>query len=90
MSGHEKEEWEKELGWIGLGWAELQCRWSDRGVGQQAGSRSYASTPTAITDAKERKDPDCATAWSDLTQLSKAAKSSYESKVLLINYTLFI
>lgn len=40
MSGHEKEEWEKELGWIGLGWAELQCRWSDRGVGQHAGSRS--------------------------------------------------
>lgn len=56
MSGHEKEEREKELGWIALGWAELQCRWSDRGVGQQAGSRSYASTPTAITDVKESEE----------------------------------
>lgn len=56
MSGHEKEEWEKELGWIGLGWAELQRRWSDRGVGQQAGSRSYTSTPTAITDAKDGEE----------------------------------
>lgn len=65
MSGHEKEEWEKELGWIGLGWAELQCRWSDGGVGQPAGSRSYASTPTVIPDAKESKET--ATAWSDLT-----------------------
>lgn len=65
MSGHEKEEWEKELGWIGLGWAELQCRWSDRGAGQHAGSRSYASTPTVITDAKESQE--AATARSDLT-----------------------
>lgn len=56
MSGHEKEEWEKKLGWTGLGWAELLCRWSDRGVGQQAGSISYASTPTAITDTKESEE----------------------------------
>lgn len=29
MSGHEKEEWETELGRTALGWAELQHRWSD-------------------------------------------------------------
>lgn len=68
MSGHEREEWEKELGWIGLGWAELQCRWSDRGVGQHAGSRSYASTPTVIADANESTVT--ATACFDLTRQS--------------------
>lgn len=56
MSGHEKEEWEKELGWIGLGWAELQYRWSDGRVGQPAGSRSDASTPTVIMNAKESEE----------------------------------
>lgn len=25
MSGHEKEEWEKKLGWTGLGWVGQSC-----------------------------------------------------------------
>lgn len=49
MSGHEKEEWEKEPGRAG---PAGQRR--DRGVGQQAGSRT--SELTVITDAKDPRN----------------------------------
>lgn len=82
MSGHEKEEWEKEPGWTALGWAELQCRWSDRGLGSKPGQRAALPRQLQLATPKRAKEyPDCATAWCDLSQLSRAATSSHESDV---------
>lgn len=89
MSGHEKEEWEKELGWIGLGWAGQSC--SADGQTEELGSKpgQGVTIPRQLPSRMPKmvkKHPDCATAQSDLTHQSNRINDKL-SKLIL---TLFI
>lgn len=66
--------------WAGLGWAGQSC--STDGQTEELSSKTGQGVRLPrqlplVTLKREKKHPDCATAWSDLIHLCKQ-KSSYE------------